>query len=77
MSQFHQHIYTQLLHMQIPKVQNSVKLLVIFVRYLDLGAKKLHIKCWLNWPQVDLVLKSDTPEDGSGAYTVKLVATVS
>ena len=52
--QFHQLVYTQLLHAQIQRAQKSCLTCLSFLRFWDLRALKLLVKCWWNWPLVEM-----------------------
>jgi len=52
--QFHQHIKAQLLLETIPKAQKYNQVFSVFLRFWDLSAKKLGIKCWWNRHQVSI-----------------------
>jgi len=45
-SQFHQNVYVQLLHVQIPKAQKDSQVISVFLHFWNLHAQKLLIKCW-------------------------------
>jgi len=47
---FHQHVYTQLLHEKIPKVQKDSWVISVVLRFWDLWIYKQLIKHWWNWP---------------------------
>jgi len=44
-SQFHQHVYAQLLRKKIPKAQKENKVNSVFLCFLDLQTQKLLVKC--------------------------------
>jgi len=46
--QFQQHVYAQLLCLQISKVQRDSQVIRVFLRFWDLCAQKLLIKCCKN-----------------------------
>jgi len=46
LGRFHQHVYVQLLRLQIPKAQKDSQVISVFLHILDLFEKKFCVKCW-------------------------------
>jgi hypothetical protein len=45
---FHQHVFEQLLRVQIPKAKKDSEVISVFLRFWNLCAQKLLVKCWRN-----------------------------